>query len=174
LTGADRCRSRAYSLRKSLEPVGSRALGAATVALLDLADDYDERIAAGPLIAGDSFRNTSIGARTLTIGAKATGTRRLPLLSRRELTELPKSGIGLDGVRLLRQRGLSLKAYVVGLVVLFVVVAVATTAYDRSQTGRDAREAATTDARFAAGLGALDINADIALTQKTVAQVAPD
>ncbi|MDQ1422582.1 MAG: hypothetical protein QOD72_80, partial [Acidimicrobiaceae bacterium] len=67
---------------------------------------------------------------------------------------------------------MSLKAYVVGLVVLFIVVAGAGTAYDRGQVGRDARAAAVKDARFAAGLAAHDVDASIGLLEATVGRLA--
>src|SRR5688500_13098330 len=65
-----------------------------------------------------------------------------------------------------------LRAYLAGLVVLFVIAAGAAVAYGRVQSGRDARAAAEADAHHAARLAAREIGGGVKLLQQTVAATA--
>ena len=65
-----------------------------------------------------------------------------------------------------------LRAYLAGLVVLFVIAAGGAVVYGRIQAGDDARTAAQEDARFAARLAAEEIGGGLTVLQQTVAGAA--
>ena len=65
-----------------------------------------------------------------------------------------------------------LRAYLAGLVALFVIAAGAAVVYGRIQAGDDARTAAEADARFAARLAAEEIGGGLTVLQQTVAGAA--
>jgi signal transduction histidine kinase/CheY-like chemotaxis protein len=65
-----------------------------------------------------------------------------------------------------------LRAYLAGLVALFVIAAGAAVVYGRIQAGDDATAAAEADARFAARLAAEEIGGGLTLLQQTVAGAA--
>jgi signal transduction histidine kinase/CheY-like chemotaxis protein len=65
-----------------------------------------------------------------------------------------------------------LRAYLAGLVALFVIAAGAAVVYGRVQARNDARSAAEADARFAARLAAREIGSGLTAVQQTVAGAA--
>ena len=65
-----------------------------------------------------------------------------------------------------------LRAYLAGLVVLFVIAAGAAVVYGRIQAGDDAQTAAQADARFAARLAAEEIGGGLTLLRQTVSGAA--
>ena len=65
-----------------------------------------------------------------------------------------------------------LRAYLAGLVALFVIAAGAAVVYGRIQAGDDARTAAEADSRFAARLAAEEIGGGLTVLQQTVAGAA--
>ena len=70
------------------------------------------------------------------------------------------------------RRGWSLRAYVVGLVLLFAAVAAAGAIYEHQAATHDAAQSALQDARFGARLAARDIGADLGTLRATVASLA--
>jgi PAS domain S-box-containing protein len=70
------------------------------------------------------------------------------------------------------QRGWSLRRYLVGLVVLFVVAAAAAMTYGWIAADRDARVVALQDAAFGAKLAAADVDGDVASVRQAVAELA--
>jgi hypothetical protein len=71
-----------------------------------------------------------------------------------------------------RRRRPSLRLYLAGLLVLFLVAASITTAYDRSRSLADARRVAGERLAFAAGLAAEDLEEAVDAMQSQVAQLA--
>ncbi|MGH9280451.1 MAG: hypothetical protein ACRD12_20445, partial [Acidimicrobiales bacterium] len=70
------------------------------------------------------------------------------------------------------RRRWSLKAYMLGLVVVFVVAAGINVAYQRNAARSDARDTAIAEARFAAGIAARDIAQNLAMANTTVQTTA--
>src|SRR5712691_2756505 len=83
-----------------------------------------------------------------------------------------RTGQVASSPRVRRQRPVPLVAYMVGLVVLFVVVAGVDVAYQRQAAAADARQAATASAGFGARTAARQIAASLGAVRTQVAILA--